>query len=251
MTNHIYTGIRILDKKQKKVIVDLFGDIINRNPTKEELKDLRPELSRQEMSNDKDILLEFLRYFNDKEGRPPSENDFKHNRKRPSYMSYVNMFGNWNSALKQVELDVDSMVKKGTIMTNDQKARFAELKIIDHFKHHPIDLAGKNKNNPYDGICPNGNIYDVKSSKLYKIGNRYHYQFATNNKYKDEIEIYYFLGFNEDYTILEHAWRIPGEMVDGNYFYIASRITKIYNNNTRDIESMKRYIIITLGILKV
>ena len=102
------------------------------------------------------------------------------------------------------------MVKKGVLVTNLQKGRFGEIIIRDHFKHHDsnadllsrrvtvnaIDLAGENSHSPCDGICPNGMYYDVKSSGLHIGG---YWKFGTNNKYKDKIEIYYFLAFNEDY----------------------------------------------------
>lgn len=237
-----FTSIRWIDGKQKKVIVDICGNIVNRDPTKEELRDLRPELPIRELfkilseSEKREYLLEFLIYFNDKEGKPPTTRDFSNNHKCPNYIIYAKVFGSWENALKLVGLDVDSMVIKGFVKTTNQKARLAEIKVIDHFKNNPIDLSGKNCNSPYDGICPNGKTYDVKSSKLRKERNRY--GFSTVNKHKDAIEIYYFLGFNEDYSEVEHAWRVPGEIVDRDIFYI----TKINSNRgSRNIESMKEY----------
>lgn len=61
MTESRFTSIRWIDGKQRKVVVDICGDIINRNPTKEELKGIRSELSKKEISNDEEYLLEFLR----------------------------------------------------------------------------------------------------------------------------------------------------------------------------------------------
>ena len=40
-----FTSIRWVDGKQKKVIVDLYGDMINRNPTKEESIGIKKYLS--------------------------------------------------------------------------------------------------------------------------------------------------------------------------------------------------------------
>lgn len=65
-------------------------------------------------------------------------------------------------------------------------------------------MAGENHNSYYDGICPNGMTYDVKSFGF--DGSQW--GFSINNKYKEEIEIYYLLTFNEDYTELIHAWRV-------------------------------------------
>lgn len=109
------------------------------------------------------------------------------------------------------------MVKKGNLITNEQKARLAEMIIRDHFKTHHADLAGENKNSLCDGICPNGKTYDVKSSKLHK---GIYWLFNTRNKCRYDIEIYYLLAFNDDYTKLEYVWRIPGEIVEKDHFYV-------------------------------
>lgn len=232
----LYKDHRIIDGKPKLVILDKTGDVVNRNPLKEELKGLC-KLSEKAIRcyyTDKE-LLEYLTKFYDKYGRSPTEKDFTNNSKYPSVITYQRRFGSWTNALKLVGIDVDSMVTKGIVKTNDQKARLAELRIIGHFKKNPMDLAGENKLSPCDGVCPNGKTYDVKSSKLYE---EKYYGFTTRNKYREKIEVYYLLGFNEDYTILEHVWRVPGEMVERDYFHIA----KIFSNRTgRDIESMKKY----------
>jgi hypothetical protein len=129
------------------------------------------------------------------------------------------------------------MVKKGIVETEDQKARFSEIIIRDSFDNPSVDLAGENKCSSCDGICPNGKIYDVKSSKLHKIVDYGEfYGFYMINKHKDEIEIYYLLGFNKDYTKLEYGWRIPGEIVESGTFYI--RINSYYEFN---VENMKQY----------
>lgn len=127
-------------------------------------------------------LLEFLRQFYRENGRPPIREDFNQNPTYPNYRIY-DRFGGWQKALKLVGLDVDSMVRKGVIETEDQKARLAEILVRDSFSKESIDLSGENKLSPYDGICPNGKVYDVKSSKVQSL-----------------------LAFNEDWTELLHAW---------------------------------------------
>jgi len=95
-------------------------------------------------------------------------------------------------------------------------------------------LAGENQNSPCDGICPNGMSYDVKSSKLH--GNAY-YNFHTNNKYKDKIQLYYLLGFNKDYTDFNYAWRIPGwNVVEKDFLTVG-----LGSNYEFNIENMKEY----------
>ncbi len=240
MTNYVFTSIRWIDGKQKKVIVDICGHIVNRNPTKEELIGIRPEISRRQLDKlsgeyRKQYLLEFLRYFNEKEGRPPTRRDFENNSAYPSRNIYVRIFGSLSNALKLVGLDTDSMVKKGVVETSNQKARLAEIMVLKHFAENPTDLSGENRLSKYDGICPNGKVYDVKSSKLH---NGAFYNFSTRNKFRENIEIYYFLGFNKDYTIFEHAWRVPGEIVDSDNVMITI-IGK--RGNSADIENMKDY----------
>lgn len=56
-----------------------------------------------------------------------------------------------------------------------------------------------------------------------------HWGFKLSNLYRGEIEWFYLLGFNKDYSELQHVWRIPG------YF------TEIISNYTRNIENMKEY----------
>lgn len=161
-------------------------------------------------------LLEFLTQFHNKNGLIPSSCDFKNNPEYPSYGTYVNRFGSWTNALKIVNLDVDTVVSQGILVNNYQKGRQAELIVINHFKESPTDLSGSNCLSHCDGICPNGLIYDVKSSKCHNIGNG-QFSFNIENKYKESIELYYCLGFDETHSKLIYAWRIPNNVVN-NYF---------------------------------
>lgn len=55
-------------------------------------------------------------------------------------------------------------------------------------------------------------------------------------KYKEEIEIYYFLTFNEDYIKLQCAWRVPGEIVEKDHFFVWSNPSYEF-----DIEYMEEF----------
>lgn len=104
MTENIWSkfiSIRRIDGKNKRVVVNICRDIINRDPTREELKGLRPELSKKELSKNEEYLLEFIRYFNNEEGRPPEERDFRNNPRYLSCTIYQNFFGNWNNAIEK------------------------------------------------------------------------------------------------------------------------------------------------------
>lgn len=186
------------------------------------------ERKREEKYTDEE-LLDYLTLFEKENGRPPTIEDFINNHKYPGQSTYKRRFGRWINALKLAGLCIDLMGPQG----NNYRARLAEIKVINHFKRHSIDLAGENRNSPCDGICPNGQTYDVKSSKLHKD---IFYLFNVINKYKEDIEIFYLLAFNEDYTKLEHVWRIPGEIVEKNRFIIGLSIGYEFN-----IENMKEY----------
>lgn len=237
------------------VIVNENGEITNRNPSKDELrklkifpeKDGRSRSRSQAKDTNKQLLCYPIQYY-EENGRPPTVDDFRHNFKYPCPNFCIKRFESWSNYLKLVELDVESMVKKGIVETNDQKARLSEIIIRDHFKNNSVDLAGENKNSPCDGICPNKKIYDVKSSKLRKT----FYNFNTRNKYRENIEIYYLLGFNGDYTKLEYGWRIPGEIVEKDYFIVGynSRAEfNIINMEEYDITEELRDILRKYGFL--
>lgn len=229
-----YKSNRFVDGKVRQIIVDKNGKIVNKNPSKDELKDLEEEIykinykTRVKTYTDED-LLNYLKQFLEENGKIPTARDFDNIPEYPSAITYRIRFGSWIDALKFAGLDVDLMGLQGS----SYKARLAEIKVRDHFKQHPIDLAGENRNSPCDGICPNGKTYDVKSSKLYNAG---YYLFNIRNIYKEEIEIFYFLAFNKDYSKLEHAWRVPGEIVEKDYFYIGISSRREFN-----IENMKSY----------
>jgi len=125
------------------------------------------------------------------------------------------------------------MVRKGIIETNDQKARLAEIFVLDHFTENVTDLSGENRKSFADGICPGNQIYDVKSSALYID----YWQFNLSNSRRDDIEWFYLLGFNEDYSELQYAWRIPLLNFKDKY----SIKIGISNDYAYNIENMKEY----------
>lgn len=297
---------RIVDGKLKKIIVNVCGDILNKNPTKEELKKLRsyPDRSWSSIKNlpeneIKEYLLEYIRYFYYKEGRVPEKLDFNGNPKYPSFNIYLNIFktwknaireaglkphsqggsisatdeellryliqffeengrsptkrdfnynqkypnfgtcqnrfGSWTNALKIVGLDVDSMIRYDIIETTQQKARLGELFVLDSFEQiGSIDLSGQNCNSPYDGVCPHGYNYDVKTSGLHID----YWKFDFTNIYINKIEWFYLIAFDRDYTTVVYIWRIPKSkfIEDVKKGFIDVGLKKMYN-----IENMKQY----------
>jgi hypothetical protein len=63
-----------------------------------------------------------------------------------------------------------------------------------------------------------------------------HWGFKLNNTYRGGIEWFYLLGFNEDYSELQRAWRNPGYFTDENSITIG-----INSNYTRNLENMKEH----------
>jgi hypothetical protein len=179
-------------------------------------------------------LIDGIRRFHAEYNRIPTARDFKNNSKYPSYYAYLR-FGGLQKVLKLAELDIDTLYKKGLLRpeTNQQKGRLLELIMLDQFEKIPVDMSGKKNNSPCDGICPNGKIYEVKSSKLYD--NEY-WKYNIRNKEKENIEIFYFGAFNEDYSKLLHVLRVPGELVEGNVFRI-----EMNNRGKFNIVNMKEF----------
>ncbi len=113
MATYEFTSIRRIDGKQKKVIVDICGDIINRNPTKEDLKGLNRQLSVREIlklpeEETKKYLLEFLRHFYDKQRRFPTTMDFVNNPTYPNFKTYDKVFGNLNNAMIEAGFELST-----------------------------------------------------------------------------------------------------------------------------------------------
>jgi len=174
-------------------------------------------------------LLAFLPRYEEEYGRFPTYQDL-HNQKDsgyPSTICYVERFGSLENAKRLIEQDIDSRVRKGLVKTKREKARLAEIFVLEHFVDEGvIDLSGEDFRNPVDGICPKKYIYDAKSSSF---RDRCYWHFNLDKEYM--IDFYYLLAFNEDYSELVHVWRVPWNFTDNNSLYVG----------TNDILCMKKY----------
>lgn len=179
----------------------------------------------------RDELLDYLRKYEREYGRPPIARDLNNTKNNPEYPSigqYNKQFGNLERAKKLVGQDMDSRAKKGISDHPKQKARLAEIFVMEHFKEEgAIDLAGENCMSPVDGICPKKQIYDVKSSALrYRL----YWQFALDKG--DSVDFYYLLAFNEDYSELKYVWRIPWNFTNNISLHVnEDYITKMEKYN--------------------
>lgn len=230
---------RIIGEKRKRVIVETTENgtkIINTSPSKDDLKGLEEEpyvVIRKRPRKYTDYqLLEYLKLFHKKNGRSPVCTDFE-NSEYPDSDTYRKYFGSWNKALRMVGLDIDTMIKQGAFLNKNRRGRLFEIIVKNGFEDISTDLSGERSNSPCDGICPNGKTYEAKGSKLYIIDKCWN--FGIKNRYREKIEYYYFGAFNKDWTILMYVWRVPGELVDKDYF-----IVNIYGGKF-NIESMKKY----------
>lgn len=249
MINHIidniYTSVRIIDGKPRKIIVDRTGRIVNRDPSKEELKDLEKEPrkaqdTRKYKKYTDEELLDYLKLFYEENNRIPTVRDFLYNSEYPSFATYQIRFGGWNQALKMVGLDIDTMIKQGILQNNNYKGRLFEILINDTFENKSIDLSGDNCMSPFDGLCPNGASYEAKSAGLIE---EYGWAFHIS-RYK-YIEWYYFGAFDKDYTELIHVWRVPNEIVEKeekDRFYIGLHDSKFNVRNMIKYEITDKFI---------
>ena len=291
----IFMSSRIVDGKPRKVVVDNIGTIINRNPTKEELKGLeifhekswrnkrRLKITKEQIigiirkiyeekgkvptvadfdNNPKypcsgtvrnyfggcwndaireaglpvncfkefrdEELLGALLIFEEENGRPPAERDFTNNPKYPSIRPYIIHFGGWQKALKLVGLDVDTIVRKGIVRTTDQKARLAEMNVLENDEKMARDLSGRNCSSHFDGISKDG-IYDVKGSKLYE---EKYWRFLLDKC----VDHYYLLAYDKDYKRLLYKWKIPGDFTEEDHIVIG-----INSNYKYNVENMKEF----------
>src|SRR3989304_4624635 len=104
--------------------------------------------SKKELSNDKECLLEFLRYFDKKEGRIPKQEDFVNNPKYPGFVTIVKWFGSWNNASK-----LSGLVN---IFTNYTDEELLEFLIKFERKEGRIPRQEDFIGNPN---CPSHNLY--------------------------------------------------------------------------------------------
>lgn len=111
MKMKLYKSWKILStgEKPRWVIVDEDdnGRIINRNPSKEELKGLEEEYYKRNVKKKytNEELLNSLKRFYNKNGRRPIQINFDNNSEYPGSNIYHTRFGSWNNALKMVGLD--------------------------------------------------------------------------------------------------------------------------------------------------
>ena len=97
--------------KLRNVTVNIVGDVISENPTKEESDQLRYypgrscyEIKHLSKEDIKEYLLEFIRYSYYRKGRIPLMVDFNNNPKYPSFTAYQKVFGSWNNAIREAGL---------------------------------------------------------------------------------------------------------------------------------------------------
>ena len=185
--------------------------------------DDRTKRSRSNKYSDEELLI-FLTIFYEENGKVPAKRDFINNLAYPDYQNYTTHFGSWGNALRMVGLDLDKTVEQGNLKSDKQKGWLAEIMVRDCFENNSIDLSGNNPSSIIDGICPNSQTYEVKSSRLRIIGKWNGWTFGTKNHDKDDdieaIQWYYFAAFNKDYTELFHMWRVPGEIVEKRNFIV-------------------------------
>lgn len=102
-----YRSYRYIDGKSRWVIVDENGKIVNKNPSKEELKDLKEgpykrggSMHRPRRYYTYKKLLTYFDRFYEENRRVPVCNDFDNNPIYPSSGTCKKVFGSWNNAIR-------------------------------------------------------------------------------------------------------------------------------------------------------
>ncbi len=212
----------------------------NWNKSLEKAFDIKREKYKKYEKYTDNELLDYLRQFEKENERRPAEKDFTNNPEYPSYKTY-DRFGGWNKALKLVGMDLDTRVMQGHLETETEKGRFAEIIIKEMFDNRGKDISGEIHKSPFDGICPTGQIYEVKSSGLLEHKGWVFWKFGTENKDKDDnieaIQWYYLIAFNKDYTKILYVWRIPGEIMEKHIIMVSA-----YGSNSEfNVSNMTEY----------
>jgi hypothetical protein len=148
MTN--YKSKRPVDGKPPIwVIVDENSKVVNRNPSKEELKIYKSE-PRTDFDTyrytDKE-LLDLLKQFVDKNRRVPTRREFRNNPSYPSSETYRRFFGSWNNALILAEVCTRKRYEK---CTNEVLLNYLK-QFYEEYERVPIYSDLKN-NNEYPSI---------------------------------------------------------------------------------------------------
>lgn len=233
---------RIINGKGKTIIVDKGGNIINNNPTKEELKGLGMEPYKIKIKvslktyTDEELLYALYMY-KEEYGTPPTYEDLENNPNYPSHKPYIDRWGSLENAKKLIGQDLDSMTIEGIARTTNQKGRLAEKYVLKNIEKGARDLSGENCKNSVDGISEisKGKTYDVKSSKLHKGKN---WGFDLDKC----VDFYYLLAYDEYRNNILHKWKISGCFAHGH-------IVIGFNNSYRyNLENMKEFEILEVEL---
>ena len=99
-----YISVRWIDGKKRKVIVDMYENIINRSPTKDDLKGLEELPSKKVLCANKEYLIGYMKRFYNENRRVPMCDDFSNNPRYPCFNTYIRIFGGWNNSIKEAGL---------------------------------------------------------------------------------------------------------------------------------------------------
>ena len=113
-----YRSYRIVDERSRWVVVHENGNIINKNPDKEELGNLEVyEKKPNERYTDRQ-LLNYLKKYYEEIGRIPTSRDLINNLKYPGTTTFLKRFGSWNNDAMIVKLDHINLEFHGILIQN-------------------------------------------------------------------------------------------------------------------------------------
>lgn len=158
-----FRSFRIENGIQKFKIVDICGEIINDNPTEEELIALKQyvRFSKRDVikwpdADRREYLLEFMKQFYRNEGRIPNARDFQNNPKYPSIDTYIKLFRKWNNAIKEAGLVPHHAGQQTGIYTyTDEELLEYQIKWYEEYGEPPTS-----RDFMYNLKYPNFSTYD-------------------------------------------------------------------------------------------
>lgn len=124
-----------------------------------------------------DELLSVIREFYKEQGKVPTQDDFKHNKKYPNYGTYYARFGSWINSLKLAGLEIDDNICK-SVTNRKLKGGKKNVNINDSKRYTTeelLSLIGKY----YEEHMKVPSLADIKNDPNYPSHSTYINHFGT------------------------------------------------------------------------
>lgn len=178
-------------------------------------------------------LIDILQQWIKENGRIPTSTDFNDDPNLSAINTYIREFGSWNKALIETGFKPND---------HNTRGRQGELQQISEFKTKGAkDLSGLNRISTCDGICPNGEMFDTKSSSLTTDKNgKLGWPYSIKISQLEEADNIFLRAYvDKDFTKKPlHIWKVPIDFIDNRQSIFIYRDNK---NGMYNVENMKKY----------